>query len=54
MPRSNIRPGRLLTRPLCELNETLIEAAGLPPPEGAPLVHYSAEIDVKIGYPRAC
>lgn len=37
-----------------ELNQTLIEAAGLPPPEGPPLVHYSAEIDVKIGYPRPC
>ncbi len=33
----------------CELRETLFEAAGLPPPQGAPLVHYSAELAVKIG-----
>jgi uncharacterized protein YqjF (DUF2071 family) len=35
-----------------ECRQTLIEAAGLPHPEGAPLVHYSAQIDVKIGYPH--
>jgi uncharacterized protein YqjF (DUF2071 family) len=33
------------------LDQNLIEAAGLPAPEGAPLVHYAAEIDVKIGHP---
>jgi uncharacterized protein len=36
---------------LLECNQTLFQAAGLPPPEGAPLMHYSPEIDVKIGYP---
>ncbi len=35
-----------------ECRQTLIEAAGLPPPDGDPLAHYSAEIDVKIGYPH--
>ena len=37
-----------------ELNQTLIDASGLRPPKGAPLVHYSAEMKVKIGYPRRC
>ena len=32
------------------LDQNLIEAAGLPAPEGQPLVHYAEEIDVKIGY----
>ena len=37
-----------------ELNQTLIQASGLGPPTGAPLVHYSAELKVKIGYPQRC
>jgi uncharacterized protein YqjF (DUF2071 family) len=37
-----------------ELNQNLIEAAGLPSPSGFPLAHYSAELDVKIGHPRWC
>ena len=37
-----------------ELNQTLIEATGLAPPKGPPLVHYSAELKVKIGYPQLC
>jgi uncharacterized protein YqjF (DUF2071 family) len=32
------------------LDQNLIEAAGLPTPEGQPLAHYVEEIDVKIGY----
>jgi hypothetical protein len=32
------------------LDQNLIEAAGLPAPEGQPLAHYAEEIDVKIGY----
>jgi uncharacterized protein len=32
------------------LDQNLIETAGLPAPEGQPLVHYADEIDVKIGY----
>jgi hypothetical protein len=32
-----------------ELRQTLFEKAGLPPPLGPPLVHYAAELAVKIG-----
>jgi uncharacterized protein YqjF (DUF2071 family) len=32
-----------------EIRETLFQSAGLPSPQGAPLVHYAAEISVKIG-----
>jgi uncharacterized protein YqjF (DUF2071 family) len=32
-----------------ELRETLFESAGLPAPSGSPLVHYAAELTVKIG-----
>jgi uncharacterized protein len=32
-----------------ELHQTLFENAGLPPPEGAPLAHYSDELAVNIG-----
>jgi uncharacterized protein len=31
------------------LQETLFQSAGLPPPAGAPLVHYSEELSVRIG-----
>ncbi len=33
-------------------DDGLITAAGLPPPEGAPLVHYSPGVDVTIGRPE--
>jgi uncharacterized protein YqjF (DUF2071 family) len=33
-----------------EVHQTFTTAAGLPPPEGAPLALYSGEIDVKIGF----
>ena len=36
-------------REVIDLRQTLFEAAGLPPPSGAPLVHYAAELAVKIG-----
>ena len=39
---------------LQKLDQNLMEAAGLPGPSGAPIVHYSAEINVKIGYIRLC
>ena len=35
------------------VNQNLVRAAGLPQPLGQPLVHYSEELDVKIGYPSA-
>ena len=34
------------------VSENLIEAAGVPAPQGPPLVHYSPTLDVKIGLPR--
>lgn len=43
-------PWPLARATVSEWHQTLIEAAGLPPPEGRPLVHYSAEINVKIGH----
>lgn len=37
---------------LVKLQQTFIEAAGLASPQGAPLVHFSPDLDVGIGYPR--
>jgi uncharacterized protein len=37
-----------------EVRQNLIEAAGLPSAQGAPIAHYSAQIDVKIGNVRLC
>jgi uncharacterized protein YqjF (DUF2071 family) len=37
-----------------KLDQNLVQAAGLPTPEGAPLVHYSTELNVKIGHIRLC
>jgi uncharacterized protein YqjF (DUF2071 family) len=34
------------------VDDQLIRAAGLPPPEGQPLVHYSPGVDVRIGRPE--
>jgi uncharacterized protein YqjF (DUF2071 family) len=34
------------------IDDQLIEAAGYPAPRGAPLVHYSPGIEVRIGRPR--
>ncbi len=34
------------------LDDGLIQAAGLPPPQGDPLVHYSPGVDVRIGRPE--
>jgi len=45
-------PWPLARATLCHLNENLIEAAGLPALNGPPLVHYSQELDVRIGFPR--
>ena len=43
-------PWPLARAKVVTLNQNLIEAGGLPKPERQPLVHYAAEIDVKIGY----
>jgi uncharacterized protein YqjF (DUF2071 family) len=45
-------PWPLARATLLVSNQTLIEATGLSRPHGAPLVHYSPKITVKIGYPR--
>jgi uncharacterized protein YqjF (DUF2071 family) len=37
-----------------EWDDTLIQAAGLPAPQGAPIVHYSPGVDVQIGRPERC
>lgn len=34
------------------VDASLVAAAGLPPPDGAPLVHYSPGVDVRLGFPR--
>ena len=34
------------------LEETLLAAVGLPAPDAAPLVHFSAGVDVRLGAPR--
>jgi uncharacterized protein YqjF (DUF2071 family) len=36
------------------VNDTLVRAAGLPVPQGDPLVHYSPGVDVTIGAPERC
>ena len=36
------------------VNDTLVQAAGLPVPQGEPLVHYSPGVDVTIGPPERC
>ena len=43
-------PWPLARATVVTVNQNLIDAAGVPAPEGQPLVHYAAEIDVKIGY----
>ncbi len=56
MARAQIEhaPWPLAHATVLKLNQTLIEASGLPSPQGAPVVHYSTTIDVKIGYPHSC
>jgi uncharacterized protein YqjF (DUF2071 family) len=43
-------PWPLARGTLLVLNQNLTEASGLPPPHGQPLVHYAAEVYVKIGF----
>ena len=35
-----------------EVDDGLLQAAGLPRPEGSPLVHFSEGVDVRIGKPE--
>ncbi len=45
-------PWPLQAATLVDFQDSLIEAAGYPPPSGDPLVHYSPGVDVRIGLPR--
>jgi len=46
-------PWPLARATVLELNQTLIESNGLETPCDAPLVHYSEELEVRIGFPAA-
>lgn len=48
------QPWPLARGTVSNCQQTLIGSAGLPPPEGQPLVHYSSEISVKIGHLTMC
>lgn len=45
-------PWNLQQAEVRSLRESLLTAAGLPAPVGAPLVHFSTGVDVRIGAPR--
>jgi uncharacterized protein YqjF (DUF2071 family) len=46
-------PWPLVNGTLLDLEQSVIQAARLPAPVGEPIIHYSANLDVKIGYLRA-
>jgi uncharacterized protein YqjF (DUF2071 family) len=46
-------PWPLQRATVLRVEQTLIQAAGLPPTEGVPLAHFSRGVDVRIGPPRA-
>lgn len=57
-PRSGLHYARAFHHPwplhrchLVHLRDDLVTAAGLPPPVGQPLVHYSPSVEVRIGWP---
>jgi uncharacterized protein YqjF (DUF2071 family) len=43
------RPWPLHRAEVVEVDQDLVQAAGLPPPEGEPLAHWSPGVDVRIG-----
>ncbi|HWC97344.1 MAG TPA: DUF2071 domain-containing protein [Candidatus Sulfopaludibacter sp.] len=45
-------PWPLQRAEVVSLRENLIEAAGLPAPEGLPLVHFSERVEVRAGWPE--
>jgi uncharacterized protein YqjF (DUF2071 family) len=45
-------PWTLRRARVARLEQTLVQATGLPAPGGEPLVHYSDGVDVRIGVPR--
>ncbi len=52
MARACHEPWPLHRAEALEVDDQLIEAAGLPAPAGPPLVHYSPGVDVRIGRPE--
>ena len=46
-------PWPLEAAEIAYLHDDLVEAAGYPAPSGAPLVHYSPGVEVRIGLPRS-
>jgi len=47
------QPWPLHRADVTQVDDRLIMAAGLPPPRGAPLAHYSPGVDVRIGRPES-
>jgi uncharacterized protein YqjF (DUF2071 family) len=52
MARAQHSPWPLHTAKLYRFEDGLVQASGLPAPEGAPVVHWSPGVDVRIGYPE--
>jgi uncharacterized protein YqjF (DUF2071 family) len=59
-PRSGLHHARAHHEPwplhrarVAALDDELVGASGLPAPTGAPLVHHSSSVEVRIGWPRA-
>lgn len=50
--RAHHQPWPLHRAQLTHLYDELVVAAGLPDPEGTPLVHYSPSVEVRIGWPH--
>ncbi len=50
--RAQHPPWPLHRAEVLEFDDQLVEAAGLPAPEGDPLVHYSPGVDVRVGPPE--
>jgi uncharacterized protein YqjF (DUF2071 family) len=46
------QPWSLHDAEVVDLEQSLLSAAGLPEPDGAPLVHYSPGVDVRVGVPQ--
>jgi uncharacterized protein YqjF (DUF2071 family) len=51
--RAQHRPWPLYRAEALAVDDRLVPAAGLPPPQGEPLVHYSPGVDVRIGRPES-
>ena len=52
MARAQHPPWLLHRARLLSCRDGLVEAAGLPPPRGDPIVHWSPGVDVRVGNPR--